>query len=395
MYNIKVSDFIDIKENRSNMSIDDLIHICKRRNNIKREYLFVNRYQGKHIPQSPYLIEEVLTRFSKRVCEVLNPNERVLVVGFAETATGIAQYLTYYLTSDKKFARTVVYYLQTTREKYDAPRLFTFDEEHSHAVNQILYSRSVLPTFDRVLFVEDEITTGKTILNFINKFKMVYPDCKYTVASILNWQNDCCIQQYKDIGIDRIYLVAGKIKSDLPKISLENELEPIDYFTQYENYQSTNEDVILAICGIDDARMGVFPTEFTLKSSLVEDAVMTSVYSDISDKDSVMVIGTEEFMFYPLKVARDIQLSLGANVWYRATTRSPIIASSDGDYEIQDSIILPSAYDSHRQTYLYNMNGAYKKILVVSDVEMSNGFVEAMTQFAKNNNKQIYFVYLK
>ena len=56
MYNIKVEDFIDVRVNKSPFDLNDLIHICKRVNNCKREYLFVNKYQGKHIPVSPYYI---------------------------------------------------------------------------------------------------------------------------------------------------------------------------------------------------------------------------------------------------------------------------------------------------------------------------------------------------
>ena len=48
MYTIRVEDFIDVKESKSSFDVNDMIHICKRHNNPKREYLFVNKYQGKH-----------------------------------------------------------------------------------------------------------------------------------------------------------------------------------------------------------------------------------------------------------------------------------------------------------------------------------------------------------
>ena len=44
MYNIKVQDSVDIKEVKTSFDINDLIHICKRCNNTKREYLFVNKW---------------------------------------------------------------------------------------------------------------------------------------------------------------------------------------------------------------------------------------------------------------------------------------------------------------------------------------------------------------
>ena len=62
MFNIKVKDIVDVKENKSSFDIEDLVHICKRENNKKRQFLFVNKYQGKHIPATP---SKVLKLFSE------------------------------------------------------------------------------------------------------------------------------------------------------------------------------------------------------------------------------------------------------------------------------------------------------------------------------------------
>ena len=58
-----VKDFVDITENLSSFDVEDVVKICKRRNNNKREYLFVNQYQGKHIPCSPSKIIEFFDNF--------------------------------------------------------------------------------------------------------------------------------------------------------------------------------------------------------------------------------------------------------------------------------------------------------------------------------------------
>ena len=73
---------------------NDLIQVAKRENNPKRHYLYVNPLQGKHLPVSPSrslalfasLAEEAAQRFA---------GERLLVVGFAETATAIGAALAY------------------------------------------------------------------------------------------------------------------------------------------------------------------------------------------------------------------------------------------------------------------------------------------------------------
>ena len=391
MYNIKVEDFINVKSNKSPFDLNDLIHICKRKNNSKREYLFVNRYQGKHIPEDPYKILTLLDYFVAEVKKYLNPFEKILVVGFAETATGIAEYLTYQLSLDEGIGKNIVYHLQTSREVYtDCPKLFTFDEEHSHAVNQFLYSKRILPHYDRVLFVEDEITTGNTILNFINEFKKINPNCKYSVASILNWQNDKNKKIFEENNIDRIFLVEGEIKSSLPSLNDIVENSVVDYYNKI--YEDSVKPSLYIKDSIQNSRHGVDADSFKMNCDRIVDESVVSLCSVLEHGDSVMVIGTEEFMFYPLMIARDLQMSLGVEVKYRATTRSPICSCFDDNYIIKDSINLPSAYDENRETYLYNMNGDYNKIVVISDVNMTNRFKQSLNDFANKNHKDIIFI---
>lgn len=391
----KVEDFINIEENKSPFDINDLVHICKRVNNSKREYLFVNKYQGKHIPESPNNILGLLNCFCREVKQNLNFQEKILIVGFAETATGIAEYLTYQLSLDSDFSKSVVYHLQTSREKYqNCAKLFNFNEEHSHAVNQNLYSQRVLPYYDRVVFVEDEITTGKTILNFIDKFKKINSNCKYSVASILNWQNKECRDIFELNGIQRIYLVSGEIKDKLPVLNNIVSKEVKDYMLTMDLDDKINHKNIIVNCNLPNSRLGVDFDSFKLNIDNIIDRSVISLSSCLDNLDSVMVIGTEEFMFYPLMIARDLEVSLGCNVRYRATTRSPIITSGDETYVIKDGIILPSAYDKERQTYLYNMFGDYNKIVVISDVKMTKEFKNSLILFSNENDKEIFFVEL-
>ena len=56
---------------------------------------------------------------------------RLFVIGFAETATGIAAGVCHYLDN-------VVYYQNTTREQADNEEYLYFTESHSHATDQML-----------------------------------------------------------------------------------------------------------------------------------------------------------------------------------------------------------------------------------------------------------------
>ena len=391
MYSIKVEDFINIKENKSQFELNDLIHICKRLNNNKREYLFVNKYQGKHIPEDPENIIKLLNIFFNEVKRNLNKDEKILVVGFAETATGIAEYLTYKLSLDNEFCNSIVYHLQTSREQYkDCKKLFTFDEEHSHAVNQFLYCDETLPIYDRVLFVEDEITTGNTILNFINEFKKINPNCKYSVSSILNWQNEKNRKIFEENQIERIYLVNGEIKETLPHLDVHIN-QVINYYEcQYNDVKIPS---LVLNSSIKNSRKGINPNKIRLNyKNIINNVLKNKNFKDINEKDNIMVIGTEEFMFYPLMIAKEIQDLFKCNVKYRATTRSPISTCNEDGYIIKDGITLPSAYEKNRQTYLYNMIGNYDKIIVISDCKMTSDFKQALTLFSNENNKEIIFI---
>lgn len=393
-----VKDFVDITENLSSFDVEDVVKICKRRNNNKREYLFVNQYQGKHIPCSPSKIIEFFDNFVEILKQRLNPDERIMVVGFAETATGIAEYVSYKLKQDKKFSKSMVYHLQTSRERYpDSYKLFDFNEEHSHAVNQCIYSQKSLPYYDRVLFIEDEITTGKTILNFIEKFKDINAKCKYTVASFLNWQNEDCIEVYEANGIDRVFMISGRIKSDLPSLNdvVDDSFE--DYFDLYLGQSvkvlDTNKILYLNM-GNANSRLGVDSSIFKTQINATLNKVITQILSDITPNDIVDVIGTEEYMLYPLMVAHDIESSIGCKTTYHATTRSPIVISNCQDYCIKNGIKLNSFYDDRRETYLYNLNDDVTVYVVITDSRRIGDGLKGFSKYCKDKGKKVLFIEL-
>ena len=155
-----------------------------------------------------------------------------------------------------------------------------------------------MPEFNRVIFIEDEITTGKTILNFISEFSKINPKCKYSVASILNWQNKESIKTYEDMDIDRIYLVSGELKDNVPSIDIEeNEVE--DFFTN----QNSNNVKISSMyeSEIHNARLGLLNEDFEKQLDIMTDINMC-IAEMIDKEDSIMVVGTEEFMFYPISM---------------------------------------------------------------------------------------------
>ena len=130
----KITKYID--NFRSEPGFEDIMTVEHRSNNSKRDFLFCNRIQGKHIPSKPSDIFRMLNRLID-IVEVGTKNERLLIIGFAETATAIGAYLGEHLNN-------CTYYMQTTRETcVDMYKLADFKEEHSHATEQYLYSKTI------------------------------------------------------------------------------------------------------------------------------------------------------------------------------------------------------------------------------------------------------------
>lgn len=363
-----VNEYVEITKNQSShFKVDELVTVCKRVNNAKRDYLFVNPLQGKHIPVSPSKAFEVFQELTDVVLQNMNRHEKIAVVGFAETATAIGYYLALHLPN-------CIYRTQTTRESIkDAVPCISFEEEHSHAVTQVLYADvEQLKCVDRILFVEDEITTGNTILNFINAIRSQIPHMQFAVASILNWQSVKDAQVFKEKGIDTYYLVRGYLKNSNTKVHLSASctvpLREIKKTTLPTHYVYTD------VCNYKADRLGN-----TVALRLLDSAQYEKVCKPlIEGVNNLLVLGTEEFMFAGLDLACFIENTYGINVKFHATTRSPITVSNENNYSITKGFKLISAYDTSRYTYVYNLCNEYDKVIIVTDTNCTQGFVNSL-----------------
>ena len=193
--------------------IDDLVKIAKRENNTKRSYLYVNPVQGKHVPVSPSLPLLLFSALAAKI-ESRYPEERLLVIGFAETATAIGSTIAYK-------AKNAVYYMNTTRESVAGAAYLFFTESHSHATEQRLVANGmgdILSNVDRVIFAEDEVTTGSTIEKLIRILQGKYADkaLKFGIISILNSMPDARLRELEGEGIpcDCLYRLPVRYRVD-------------------------------------------------------------------------------------------------------------------------------------------------------------------------------------
>lgn len=331
------------------------ISIAKRENNTKRRYLIVNPTQGKHIPVSPSLSLSVFTDLAKQIKDKYK-SEKILFIGFAETATAIGSHVA---------ISAGMPYIQTTREIIPGVEYIFFSEEHSHATEQKLVKTDldkIINDINRIIFVEDEVSTGKTILNIINMLQKIYKKSfSFAVMSILNGMTEENVEKYLGINIDFLFL---------EKVNRVNFEEIASNFKIKGNENlpdcSSVDFSVISLNGYMNARR-LIDSKLYLKAceSLANEIIRTQ---KIESNKKILVIGTEEFMYPAIFVASQIE-KMGNVVKTHSTTRSPISVFLEENYPLHSRFQLKSLYDQNRTTYLYNLD-FYDKILIITDSDL-------------------------
>lgn len=356
-------------------SISNTLQIAKRYKNPKRTYLLVNPLQAKHIPVSP---SESLTMMTK-LGELLRskyPNSN-LIIGFAETATAIGAAVA------NCFSESCIY-LHTTREPVpNVDKWIEFSEEHSHAVEQKLFADTLqewICQSETIIFVEDEISTGKTLINMIDKLKRIFPALatkKLVAASILNRVSPDNMQRMNDAGVVCEFLV------QLPQTDYTELVAGFDVYPaeKRQALPQTMDCIETSIMQQVEPRKGTHIGDYAFSCSQVADTFITAYRDILKSSESVLVLGTEECMYPALILGKALELAFNnLSVRCHATTRSPIgICSTDG-YPITSGFKIESFYSTTRDTYIYNLSH-YDAVIVVTD-ELSSNIRNAMNSLA-------------
>lgn len=359
----------------------ELVKIAKRENNNKRKYLVVNPLQAKHIPVKP---SKTIKLFNS-LADIIKSNykdEKLLLVGFAETATAIGAGVSINLNS---------YYMQTTREIVDDCEYLFFTESHSHATEQKLVKNdidSVINKVDRIVFIEDEVTTGNTIMKIVNIIKKLYGNnIKFAVASLLNGMNKENLEDYKNNNIDINYLV----KTDHSTFTEIAEQYIADGEYIIANKSNSALDIKFHnFKGLKNTRRLTTAEEYVVSL----ENLWQSIYGNINFQkcEDILVIGTEEFMYPAIFIANKLE-QCGKNVLCHSTTRSPIEVSKNRDYPLHKRYSLLSFYDKERNIYIYDLK-KYDKVVIITDAECKekDGINTLINALKKAENKSIEIV---
>lgn len=361
----------------------DILRIAKRINNGKRPYLLVNPLQAKHIPVTPSKALQMMASLGEAVAEKYT--DARLVIGFAETATAIGAVVAKSISDD-------CLYIHTTRETVNTTMQYVyFTEEHSHATEQKLVADELNNFFSStstVILVDDEFSTGKTLINMVNQLKATYPELsekRIVAASIINRLSEENLRKWENEGIESVCLLK------LPNIDYTEAVAPI--FAETAECCSAPQrrlqsEASVLVCNLPDPRSGVVISDYyemcTAKAELIKSSC------ELKDKRA-LVLGTEECMLPALLIGSKIEeTGLAKSVKCHATTRSPIGVFKAAGYPIKTGYRLHSFYDVNRETFIYNLH-KYDVAIIVSDTDkpFSNGLSDLSITLNANGCKCI------
>lgn len=340
----------------SGYTAEETLRLAKRVHNTKRSYLLVNPLQGKHLPVSPRKALEMMWVLGNQLAAEF-PETR-LVIGFAETATAIGAMAASCFEDD-------CVYVHTTREPLPEGEALFFREEHSHAVEQALYAgnlESWLEKTETVIFVDDELSTGKTLLNIIAQITRRFPCLerkKLVAASILNRLTAENEARLASAGVRSRCLV---------------KLPQADYTAAVEAFQVTEARPPEA-APLDwetlpvtwrDPRKGTPAFDYLDQCRRKAEDLLPRLREALDPAARLLVLGTEECMFPALVLGAVLEQAGFAHVRSHASTRSPIGLSRQPGYPIREGWRLRSVYDPDRTTFLYNLE-PYDGAVIVTD----------------------------
>jgi len=406
----------------------DALFLMAARKNKKRGFLFVSKILGKHLPVHPLIpliggaalaARYASIMYNERIwednCEfaqaLISPAirtktweyvsnhllplpEKTLFIGFAETATALGHGM--FASFDEN-----AQYIHTTRENIlGIDQVLNFAEEHSHATEHYCYpiDAGLFDNEDMVVLVDDEITTGKSALNFIKAIQSQYPRKKYGVVSLLDWRSAAEKQRFNEVEqelgicIQTLSLTSGNItvtgqpivglqddqqteplassvKSAVEIIILGDDIGPLLEFSSQNAKQDINSVPYLYATG----RFGI---------NSMEQAALESNFQQVGyflrekrQGRKSLCLGTGEFMYIPFKIAS----YMGDGVSVQSTTRSPIYPAQHAGYAVKQAISFSSPDDNLITNYVYNIpRGCYDEVFIFMERAVDDQGLESL-----------------
>ncbi|WP_030210738.1 phosphoribosyltransferase [Streptomyces bikiniensis] len=356
------------------------------RRNPKRAHLLVSGVLGKHVPQRPSVVYGAGLDLGRRVRALLGDEEaaRAVVLGYAETATALG-----HAVAD---GLALAPYLHSTRRPVPGvARAGGFEESHSHATSHLLLPEDpkLLAGEGPLVLVDDEFSTGNTVLNTIRDLHERHPRERYVVVALVDMRaaadRDRLAAFAEEIGarVDLVARAAGTVR--LPEGVLEKGRALVAEHEARHGATREPETVPLASAFVratldwprdlpDGGRHGFTPAH---RDRL--EAALPSLAAGVGEalrsrpgtgRGRVLVLGFEELMYAPLRLGTALE-EAGHDVRYSTTTRSPVLAVDDPGYAIRTRLVFPAhddPADGPGERYAYNVaGGGFDAVVLVVD----------------------------
>lgn len=427
--------------------LPELLGLALRRNP-KRAHLLVSNVLGKHVPQRPDVVHGAGVGLGRRVRKLLGDEAaaRSIVLGYAETATGLGHSVADGLA--------LAPYLHSTRRPVaGVAQVGGFEEEHSHATSHLLLpeNRALLAGDGPLVLVDDEFSTGRTVLNTITALHAHFPRERYVVVALVDMRSDedrSHLEKFAaELGarVDLVALAAGGVRLPADVLTRGQELvaarealaaaratasvtgtasegassdgagsERDGAGSEHDAAGSERTDRGPGPAGAppapggganvarvaldwpaglpDGGRHGFTPAHRArLEAALPQMA--TRIARQLDGARRILVLGSEELMYVPLRIAEALDALLaeeaggagptpnpdgigagdgapvlrsgrpsattaGPGVFFSTTTRSPVLAVDDPGYAIRTRLSFPAhdkPADGPGERYAYNV----------------------------------------
>lgn len=417
----------------------DLLGLALRRNP-RRAHLLVSRVLGKHVPESPGRIVGAGVRLGEQVRELLGGPEadRCVALGFAETATGLGHGV-----ADGIGDVPCLHSTRRRVPGVDPAGGFEEEHSHATSHLLLPEDPGLLGGEGPLVLVDDELSTGRTVRNTIAALHAHRPRDRYVVAALVDTRAPADVASLEKFAADlgtRVQVVAlasGQVR--LPDAVLERGRELVAAHGEGPDADAVPHQGVAGAAGAagaavrrvdlgwpqglpDGGRHGFGPEERQrLDTALpgmagrvlteLESAGLGVAGQDTAGQDTavrdfagegqatgrgpsapagtvpagtspprVLVLGNEELMYAPLRLAAELEQRTqgAAEIRFSTTTRSPVLAVDVPGYAIRSALRFP-AHDAHRcssdeddpgERYAYNVAGqGFDAVVAVVDSE--------------------------
>lgn len=354
-----VSDRLGVRlESTAGQPLPQLVGLALRRN-AKRAHLLVSHVLGKHVPLDPGIALAAGAALAEQVRVALAGEPASVVLGYAETATGLG-----HAVADELGAPV----LHSTRRRVPGiePAL-AFEEAHSHATeHRLLPADPALLAAPRpVVLVDDELSTGRTALNTIRALHARCPRERYVLATLVDVRGPDDVERLDEfatgLGIRVEVAAAARGRVRLPDDLSERAGELIAGRPAGIGPIRRRADVEVVEppwpAGLPEGGRHGCPAGW---GAALQDAV-SAVAAGLAQwvhGSRILVLGCEELMYAPLRIAADLagQLGPARPVRFSATTRSPVVAIDEPGYPIRTALTFPAHEPgAGGERYAYNV----------------------------------------